>query len=551
MILYFANRKMEILGNATTSLPEGFVIIDDQKVEEIDTGTRTFSCRINFNKNTRLELEDMTEVGNYVLRYNADEKEFYTILDTEIDTKNQEIYIYAEDAGLDLLNEIAEKFEADDSYNIEWYINKYIADSGFEIGTNEVASSTVRKLAWTGESTVTERLASIATEFDGCEVSFSFEVTGMEITKKYVNIHKERGKSVEEELRLDRDIDRIVIKKSVVNLATAFKCKGGIPEGKEEAITLVGYVYDDGDFYVDDNGILCSREALSKWSRYVWNKEPNKITSKVGNIIRTYSYDTTDQKTLCSHAVTELKKICDKEVNYEVDISRLPDNISVGDRVNIVDDVGELYLSARILVLETSVTKKTHKATLGEYLIKDSGISQKVEELASQFSKLAKKTLYTWTAYADDENGTGISLSPSGKNYLGTATNQSTKDVDIIDPSVFTWVKIKGEDGTSGEDATVLRIESSRGVVFKNNDVSTVLSVVIYKGSKRITDIDTLHSEYGKSAYIQWLWQRIGEEMFGTILSTDKRISNDGFVFTLSPEDVNTKVVFMCQLITD
>lgn len=102
-----------------------------------------------------------------------------------------------------------------------------------------------------------------------------------------------------------------------------------------------------------------------------------------------------------------------------------------------------------------------------------------------------------------------------------------------------------------GEDGIVLRIDSSRGTVFKNNTVSTVLCAVIYKGSKRITDIEALHEEFGSSAYIEWKWQRIGETSFGTILSTDSRIGNDGFTFTLSPDDVDTKVVFLCNLITD
>ena len=106
MILYFANRKMEILGHATTNLPEGFVITEDTKIEEIDTGVATFSCRVGFTKENRRTLEAMAEVGNYLLRSNGDENEFYTIIDAEIDTKNQDIYVYAEDAGLDLINEI-------------------------------------------------------------------------------------------------------------------------------------------------------------------------------------------------------------------------------------------------------------------------------------------------------------------------------------------------------------------------------------------------------------------------------------------------------------
>jgi len=41
------------------------------------------------------------------------------------------------------------------------------------------------------------------------------------------------------------------------------------------------------------------------------------------------------------------------------------------------------------------------------------------------------------------------------------------------------------------------------------------------------------------------------EERFGVISSDDVRISDNGFSFTLSPEDVDTKVTFMCELITD
>lgn len=107
-----------------------------------------------------------------------------------------------------------------------------------------------------------------------------------------------------------------------------------------------------------------------------------------------------------------------------------------------------------------------------------------------------------------------------------------------------------GASGTNGEDATTLRIESSRGTVFKNDNVSTVLSVVIYHGSQRITDSATMKSVFGSGAYLQWKWQRLDEDSFGVIVSSDSRFGNDGFTFTLSPDDVDTKITFMCELIT-
>ena len=102
-----------------------------------------------------------------------------------------------------------------------------------------------------------------------------------------------------------------------------------------------------------------------------------------------------------------------------------------------------------------------------------------------------------------------------------------------------------------GIDAAVLRIDSSRGTVFKNNQVSTVLTVAIYIGGQRITNITDLRARFGASAHLQWYWQRLGEDTFGIIVASDHKLSDDGFTLTLTPEEVDTKVTFMCELITD
>ena len=89
-------------------------------------------------------------------------------------------------------------------------------------------------------------------------------------------------------------------------------------------------------------------------------------------------------------AIAELKLAREIALNFEVEIAKLPDNVKIGDRVNIVDEAGELYLSTRILLLESSVSNQENKATLGEHLIKTSGIHQKVAALAQQFAKSAQ-----------------------------------------------------------------------------------------------------------------------------------------------------------------
>lgn len=452
MILYFADRKMNILGQASTSLPEGVIISNDRKTEEVDEGVAILEFDLEYDPEWRKKAEAWTEAGNYILRKDGDDREFYTIISREKDPVNGSVNdIYAEDAGLDLLNEVVGAYKADKAYSAEFYIKKFSYDSGFEVGVNEVSNLT-RKLSWDGEATATERLLSVATQFDNAEISFSFDVDRMSVVHKYINIFKRRGVNSGVQLQIGREIKKIRIKDTIEDLATAYVCTGGIPDGKDDPITLAGYKYDDGDFYVEGTH-LNSRKALQKWSRYQIKTETG---DNVGHIVKTFSYDTTSQSELCNRAVSSLKKICDVNTTYEIELSYLPQGTKIGDTVYIIDHTGELYLSSRLLKIETSVCDNTKTAELGEYSVKSSGVSEKLRELADAFAKVAQnRKFYTWIAYADDDIGTGASLDSYGKEYLGIASNRVTRDPDLTDPTVYTWIKIRGEQGipgTSGKD---------------------------------------------------------------------------------------------------
>lgn len=461
MIIYFADRAMNILGSASTGLPKGLMITNDKKTEEISEGVAIFECNLDYNfvnpdedEEQEVDVKKLAAVGNFILKQGADnsEVEVYTIIDSTIDPIKKDASIYAEDAGLDLLNEVVGAYAADKAYNIAYYINKFAYDSGFEIGINEVSNLT-RKLSWDGEDTATKRLLSVATQFDNTEIEFSFKVENMAVTGKYINVYKKRENDSGVTLTVGKEVSGFRIKSSIADLATAYRCTGGTPEGSEKPITLNGYKYDDGDFYVEGSYVK-SRKALEKWSRYQIKTEKNK--NDVGHIVKSFTYDTTSKSELCNRAVSSLKKICDEAVTYEVELLYLPDGVKVGDTVSIVDDDDNIYLTARLLKLEMSESNDTKEAELGDYVRQGSGIDAKVMELAERFEKIAKnRNFYTWTAFADDENGTGISANAYGKDYLGIATNRLAKEADLSDPTQYTWVKIKGEQGipgTAGKD---------------------------------------------------------------------------------------------------
>lgn len=443
MILYFADRHMNVLGQASTHLPEGLRVSDDLKTEEVEAGVATLEFTLNYTEKTRKEASRYGAVGNYILRKNGEEEEFYTIITSEENVFKQEVEIYAEDAGMDLLNETVGAYAADKAYPASYYVEKFSYDSGFEVGLNEV-SNLNRKLSWEGETTASERILSVATQFDA-EVSYSFEIDRLRIRHKYINLHKKRGTDSGRELRINREINNIIVKSSVEDLATALSVTGGYPEESETPITLKGYKYDDGDIYLSGS-TLYSRSAVAKWSRYLSEKG-----NGTGHIVQSYSYDTTSQSELCNRAVSKLKKIYDAAVSYEVELAYLPDGIRIGDTVNVVDDAGELYLSARIMKLESSAANDEYTATLGDYKAKSSGISDKMVELAAQFEKLAQnRTFYTWVVFGDSETGSGISLNSSGKKYMGIAYNQTTKQPALTDPGIYSWVKVAGDQGIAG-----------------------------------------------------------------------------------------------------
>ena len=59
------------------------------------------------------------------------------------------------------------------------------------------------------------------------------------------------------------------------------------------------------------------------------------------------------------------------------------------------------------------------------------------------------QTTYTWIKYADDANGTNMSDNPTGKAYMGIATNK-TVQTESSNPTDYSWVKVLGDAGPQG-----------------------------------------------------------------------------------------------------
>lgn len=200
------------------------------------------------------------------------------------------------------------------------------------------------------------------------------------------------------------------------------------------------------------------------------------------------------------------------------------EKISVEDLVAFGATIGGMHITEDSLY--SGVKGSVDNTTRGFYLGKDGQV-----------------------AFGDSNNYLKYYKDSDGKYKLAISTESF--EIKLGDQNLDEAIKdIKSEiNDVRDEITTILYIDSSQGIVFKNNAVSTVLSVIIYHGNTQITNMDKLKEVYGSGAYLQWKWQRLDEDSYGIISSNDSRIIRDGFGFVTSPDDVDVKVNFKCDLI--
>ena len=111
MILYFADRAMNILGFATTHKISDISIVDDYRTEETDTGVSTLEVTVGYNKASRLKAEAMTEAGNYILFSDDDVKSVFDLMEQHYSPNKWGL--------INSITEIAQKFTLERRIELE------------------------------------------------------------------------------------------------------------------------------------------------------------------------------------------------------------------------------------------------------------------------------------------------------------------------------------------------------------------------------------------------------------------------------------------------
>lgn len=448
---YVTDRKYNLIDVVSTDGNTDIKATSVSDIQSIEESTRTFEATMFFEDDYFKLAKKLTQIGNYILYKDREEKSvFITIESREINATDGLVMITGRDASIDLINEIVGAYVPDKSYTIAEYILRFTSDSGFEIGENAIPDKKLKLEEWTSESTALERILSVATRFD-VELYFSFEINGLDVVKLYINIVEKRGKDENITLYANKEIESITLKEDSFDLFTAIKPIGAIPEGKETPINLNSYKYTDPDGrYVLSGGILRDNQVVQEWSRLLSNENTNPTTA---HITRYKEYDTEDQAKLFTMAMTDLKKYAQLNVNYDVAFYEFPTTVSIGDTINIVDEDKEIYLSARVLTLTYDYVTDTAEATIGDYLIKESGISQELENLASSMKdKFANVN--------ENLNGKAVIVKSDtapepNENTIWIDTSNPQTPIKTYDPETGEWLVSTGEagkDGIAGKD---------------------------------------------------------------------------------------------------
>ena len=225
------NRNYEILCQLSFDLTGGLIAYNDYFEQDLETGIGTYDFTVDKTGNSEIEK---LEVGCYLIVKDGSKIRSFEVMRIEEDKDSKTIY--AEDAGLDLLGEQVPPYSADKSYPITHYIDEFTYDSGWEIGINEIPSTTVRKLEWQGTDTATKRLRQLVRRFDA-EISYDFEFSNGKITKKLINIYRKIGKDKKVRLEVGREVSNVKRTISIENLATTIVATGS------DGITLAGAEY--------------------------------------------------------------------------------------------------------------------------------------------------------------------------------------------------------------------------------------------------------------------------------------------------------------------
>ena len=405
------------------------VIYDDLMLESLEAGASTY--RFKILKQPHADKVSLVEVGTVLVvngltrvdEHNVvheNQVRYFEVIRTEEDEDSKEVF--AEDIGLDLLNEVVAPVHPDGAKYLSWYFEKAAADSGWVLAGDESEQAT-RTLIFEHPDNAMKRLRAIAKAFD-LELEFYCGYDYVPNTKKIydgepdflyefrrlVYFKKQRGRKLRDNLTLSSvNITSVRKTADISELATAI-----VPYNLQEGISLNGYTYDDGRYWVWGE-MLCDRESGKKWGRH-----SRDSFGKYGYIAKYFISESKDQQRLFAEALEMLKRLNEPVIEYEVENDHLPRYLAVGDMLTLYDPdfTPAINVTVRVAELRYSLTDPNHRvAKLTTHLNRLNTSELKGSENVKT-KPLDRKTLETRNGWQQPTDHNGLRCEKDALGYI-------------------------------------------------------------------------------------------------------------------------------------
>lgn len=463
----------------------------------------------------------------------------------------------------------------------KWTFKQYLdyvdPEHSLTLGLNEVASQSM-KLEWSGTDTILARLFSIANSF-GAELEFVTELNDDYSLKRHVlNVYKVGNIGKDKTgmpIRVGKSLKVINYTANIDELYTAIRVHG------KDGLTIAGL---DKKVYDSDKKLLYYTQGDTLYAPQARDRFPAIAHKASDSFICLESEDTehSSKESLYAYMLGELKKHSEPKIDYETE--GYVDG-QIGDRMLLIDGVHydpPLYVQARISEQTISLLDKSkNKTVFTNYERKNSEIAN--ELFAKMTALIESNKTYDVQILSTD----GIVFKNNkGQTTLSARVMDGPKDVtadfnliwskndvviandhtitvkasDINEKALYLVKALKDDaergraevtitDLSDGKDAILLNISSVNGYTFKNTGVATTLTVTVIVGENWIDSSALLKAYFGSNAYLQWRIKRVGELEYSDIQLDDTRLSDNGFLFTLTSSDVDIKASLKCDLI--
>lgn len=428
MQIYVLNRARETL--ATTS-----GIYDDKHTLTLDAGSSSYEFKIDKAD----EASQYMDSGNYIVLQDDDGKTWlFTILDYE-ETQYTKT-VYAEDAGIELLNKACDIWKSNGPHSFEYYFNLVTSGTPWKLGVNQLAGLE-RTLKYEGRDTGLGRLLSILKGFDNAECTFDVTVKMNAPSEFKVNVYKQVGSDRSDvQMVYSHELDDITKKESRAEFVTALCGVGGTIQTTDTQ----GNTQDAGN--IDFADLEYNKDGLvtTKGDKFLRAVDANKRFNpgQTTYIEAFYEYDTQSASELLNRTITRLKTYSEPQYTYTADVKIIDSTLKIGDTVTIIDhDYNPaLYLSARVAKLEKSYTDPSQNTIeFCNYRLLSSRLADKLARLqtvvnkmpsASQVGKL-ESNVTDLSKKQDELTKEIVSANGKNANYYGKTEPANPKNGDL------------------------------------------------------------------------------------------------------------------------